>query len=98
MADAGGRIADVTIGYPLDLERQMLEYRGRDDLLRRWVVSGLVVRPAGLCGGASVPWLGAPDRVAPGVELYRSSDETLVDGAGPDRRVSGASSIPPRAP
>jgi Phosphodiester glycosidase len=31
----------------------------------------------------AAPWLGAADRVAPGVEFYRSNDESLVDRAGP---------------
>jgi dipeptidyl-peptidase-3 len=29
VTDATGRIADVRISYPQDLERQMLEYSGR---------------------------------------------------------------------
>lgn len=29
VTDAGGRITDVTISYPLDLEKQMLEYSGK---------------------------------------------------------------------
>lgn len=40
------------------------------------------------CGAAQVPtprggWLSAPDQVARGVELFTSTDTTLVDSAGP---------------
>jgi dipeptidyl-peptidase-3 len=29
MTDAGGRIVDVTVSYPMDLTTQMLEFSGR---------------------------------------------------------------------
>jgi hypothetical protein len=40
---------------------------------------------AGACRAAEPPeaWLGAAERIAPGVELYRATDPTLVQPAGP---------------
>lgn len=35
------------------------------------------------CGARPTSWIGAAEHVAPGVELYHSYDETLVEGAGP---------------
>jgi hypothetical protein len=33
--------------------------------------------------GSEETWLGTPQHVAPGVELYRTADDSLVEGAGP---------------
>lgn len=32
---------------------------------------------------AQTPWLGQPDRIAPGIEYFKSTDRTLVDNQGP---------------
>ncbi len=34
-------------------------------------------------GARQAAWLGAPERIAPGVELFKSSDQSLVEPAGP---------------
>jgi hypothetical protein len=34
VADGDGRIADIRISYPLDLETQMLEYSGKSSALK----------------------------------------------------------------
>jgi hypothetical protein len=34
-------------------------------------------------GARQAAWLGAPDRIAPGIELFKSTDSTLVDPPGP---------------
>jgi len=38
---------------------------------------------AGCASKSERSWLGAADAIAPGVEFYRSADETLVEGTGP---------------
>lgn len=35
------------------------------------------------CGDKPVSWVGAPQRIAPGIEFYSSADPTLIDPAGP---------------
>lgn len=49
---------------------------------RVWLV---LLLQAGACRAPEpeAGWLGVPDRVAPGVELYRATDPTLVDPPGP---------------
>ena len=34
-------------------------------------------------GARQAAWLGAPERIAPGIELFKSTDQSLVDPAGP---------------
>lgn len=50
--------------------------------LGRWAAGSLLL-VVSACGARPNGWLGAPDRVAPGVEFYRSHDASLVEGAGP---------------
>ena len=51
-------------------------------LLRRLVAAGVLL-VASACGVRSGSWIGPPDRIAPGVEFYRSVDSSLVEHAGP---------------
>ena len=54
---------------------------------RAWdVLVFVLIVLAGACGAPPEPdqaWLGVPEQVAPGVELYRATDPTLVEPAGP---------------
>jgi hypothetical protein len=51
-------------------------------VVRRALVAWLLVVSA--CGPRSPQsWLGTAETIAPGVELYRSADETLVENSGP---------------
>ncbi len=51
--------------------------------LGRSIGVGLLALAAGCSSGARRSWLGSPESVAPGVDFYRSADETLIEGAGP---------------
>ena len=51
-------------------------------LVRAATVAATIALAA--CGPArDAGWLGTPDRLAPGINLYRNTDETLVANAGP---------------
>jgi hypothetical protein len=53
-------------------------------MMRRAIgVVGAVVLAVACLRGDQAAWLGKPEVVAPGVELYRTTDQTLVDPAGP---------------
>jgi hypothetical protein len=56
--------------------------------LRRpaWLVVLAIALVAGGCSGRSSTtssWLGTPEEVAPGVELYRTTDMSLLEPAAP---------------
>jgi hypothetical protein len=51
----------------------------------RNAIAAILLLLAAACGSDSTSstWLGEPEVVSPGVDLYRNNDESLVDGAGP---------------
>src|SRR5690349_11498870 len=52
-------------------------------IARRRLVLAAALALAAACGRGAQTGFGSPEVVAPGVELYRTSDQSLVDPAGP---------------